>query len=213
MVSCATQSALDTVMPLRRQYDFAVMVLLTAAAETGPNAQSSETNNAGRAGRLDGAASIDAMHAQAVSIYQKALQYGFEPGQVFFTSNVTPLASDKSPPTGRCSDTYIMFEVIRKIRGDRRLKGAHFVLPVTWCAVKLPGRTVGICRAYVAKAMEYGLDSLVTDVSKHYGESAADVGLEKLVDAFAKMDGSAVRKETAITLMDRFWATTAKPKK
>ncbi len=196
LVSCATPSALDAAMPLRGQYDFAVMVLLTDGA-----------------GQSDGAATIDAMHAQAVSIYQKARQYGFEPGQIFFTSNVTPLASDKSTGTEHCSDTYITFEAIRKIRGDRRLKGTHFALPVAWCAVKLPDRTVGICRAYVAKAMEYGLDSAVTDVGRHYGESPADVGLEELVDAFARMDGSVGRNETATTLMDRFCAATAKPKK
>jgi hypothetical protein len=34
----------------------------------------------------------------------------------------------------------------------------------------LPGRRIGIARAYVAKAMEYGLDAGIVNVAHRFGE-------------------------------------------
>jgi hypothetical protein len=68
----------------------------------------------------------------------------------------------------------------------------------------LPGRKIGLCRAYVAKAMEYGLDSGIVNVSHHYGLVEPDGELLELVDAYAKMDGSAERMNKAMSLMSKF---------
>ena len=65
----------------------------------------------------------------------------------------------------------------------------------------LPARKVGLCRAYVAKAMEYGLDAAIVNVAHHYGLGEPAPDLLKLVDAYAKMDGSASRLNEAVTLM------------
>ena len=68
----------------------------------------------------------------------------------------------------------------------------------------LPGRKVGIARAYVEKAMEYGLDAGIVNAGHHFGEKPADPGLVDLVDTFAKMDGSAEKMTDAMMLMGKF---------
>ena len=60
----------------------------------------------------------------------------------------------------------------------------------------------------MAKAMEYGLDAGIVNVSHHYGQTPADPGLVELVDAFAKMDGSQENTNRAISLMGEFCAST-----
>ena len=54
--------------------------------------------------------------------------------------------------------------------------------------------------------MEYGLDAGIVNVAHHYGEKNADPELVKLVDAYAKMDGSPDKVGDAMMLMGRFCA-------
>jgi cobalamin-dependent methionine synthase I len=100
--------------------------------------------------------------------------------------------------------TYRAFETIKKIKSDPAMKGVHCSLGVSNCVRDLPGRKIGVCRAYVAKAMEYGLDAGIVNTSHHYGLVEADPELVKLVDAFAKMDGSSERTNDAMMLMGKF---------
>jgi cobalamin-dependent methionine synthase I len=100
--------------------------------------------------------------------------------------------------------TYRAFETIKKIKGDPEMKGVHCSLGISNCARDLPGRKIGVCRAYIAKAMEYGLDAAIVNVGHHYGRAEPDQELLELVDAFAKMDGSADRLNRAMELMGRF---------
>ncbi|MBN2270733.1 MAG: hypothetical protein JXN61_08970, partial [Sedimentisphaerales bacterium] len=72
------------------------------------------------------------------------------------------------------------------------------------CARDLPARKVGICRAYVAKAMEYGLDAAIVNAAHRYGESEPAPELLELVDAYAKMDGSPEAMMRAMDLMGKF---------
>jgi hypothetical protein len=52
--------------------------------------------------------------------------------------------------------------------------------------------------------MEYGLDAGIVNVAHRYGLVPADPELVALVDAFAKMDGSAEATNNAMTLMGEF---------
>jgi hypothetical protein len=52
--------------------------------------------------------------------------------------------------------------------------------------------------------MEYGLDAGIVNVAHHYGRVPADPDLVELVDAFAKMDGSAEAYNNAMMLMGKF---------
>ena len=90
------------------------------------------------------------------------------------------------------------------------MKGVHFSLGVSNCARDLPGRKIGICRAYVAKAMEYGLDAAIVNVAHHYGQVEPDPELLELVDAYAQMDGSAEKMNQAMMLMGKFCQETRK---
>lgn len=65
--------------------------------------------------------------------------------------------------------TYLAFETIKKIKSDPKLKAAHCSLGISNCVRDLPARRIGLCRAYLAKAMEYGLDAAIVNVAHHYG--------------------------------------------
>jgi 5-methyltetrahydrofolate corrinoid/iron sulfur protein methyltransferase len=100
--------------------------------------------------------------------------------------------------------TYRAFETIKKIKSDPEMKGVHCSLGVSNSVRDLPGRKVGVCRAYVAKAMEYGLDAAIVNVAHHYGSIEPAPELLELVDAYAKMDGSPERMNKAMALMGKF---------
>jgi cobalamin-dependent methionine synthase I len=106
--------------------------------------------------------------------------------------------------------TYRAFETIKRIKNDPQMKGCHFSLGISNSCRDLPGRKIGICRAYVQKAMEYGLDAGIVNVAHHYGEKPADPELVKLVDAYAKLDGSMEKLNDAMTLMGEFCASCRK---
>ena len=93
------------------------------------------------------------------------------------------------------------------------MKGVHCSLKISGSAVKLPGRKIGVCRAYAAKAIEYGLDAGIVTTAHQYGKVNADPDLVKLVDAYAKMDGSAEKSERAMDLMNEFCKRNQKAKK
>jgi cobalamin-dependent methionine synthase I len=100
--------------------------------------------------------------------------------------------------------TYRTFETIKRIKNDPKMKAVHCVLGVSNCVRDLPGRKIGVCRAYAAKAIEYGLDAAIVNVAHHYGKVPPAPELLELVDAYAKMDGSAERLNKAIQLMAKF---------
>jgi hypothetical protein len=52
--------------------------------------------------------------------------------------------------------------------------------------------------------MEYGLDTAIVNIAHHYGSVEPAPDLVELVDAYAKMDGSAERLNKAMELMGRF---------
>ena len=93
------------------------------------------------------------------------------------------------------------------------MKGVHCSLGISNSVRDLPGRRIGVCRAYLAKAMEYGLDAAIVNVTHHYGLVEPDPELLELVDAYAKMDGSAERLNKAIALMAKFCQESRKPAK
>ncbi|MHC4123166.1 MAG: hypothetical protein ACYSSI_06290 [Planctomycetota bacterium] len=105
------------------------------------------------------------------------------------------------------------FETIKKIKNDPKMKGVHCSLGISNSVRDLPGRKIGVCRAYVAKAMEYGLDAGIVNSAHQYGKTPADPELVELVDAYAKLDGSPERLNEAMQLMGEFCQKTRKPAK
>jgi cobalamin-dependent methionine synthase I len=181
---------MDKILPLKKDFNFAfVGLLVSEEAPSGPG----------------GSHSVEQLYTLAKRIFEKAVgEYGFKPGEIFFDSTVFPLAIDMPMEPNVAGYTYRTFETIKKIKSDPAMKGVHCSLGISNCTRDLPGRKVGLCRAYVAKAMEYGLDAAIVNVSHHYGQVPADVELLELVDAYAKMDGSAERTNRAMELMGKF---------
>jgi len=180
---------MDKMMPLKKDYDFAFVGLLVSEEKaTGPG----------------GAHSIDELYGLAKQLFEQAMRHGFKPGQIFFDSTVFPLAIDMPMEPGVPGYTFRTFETIKKIRSDPQLKGVHCSLGVSNSVRDLPARRIGVCRAYVSKAMEYGLDAGIVNTAHQYGTVEAPAELLELVDAFAKLDGSMEKTGKAMELMAQF---------
>jgi cobalamin-dependent methionine synthase I len=159
-----------------------------------------------------GSHSVDELYALAVQIFEEAVgKYGFKPGEIFFDSTVFPLAIDMPMEPGVSGYTYRAFETIKKIKSETKMKGVHCSLGISNSCRDLPGRKIGVCRAYLAKAMEYGLDAAIVNIAHHYGRVDPAGDLLKLVDAYAKMDGSSERMNEAMMLMSKFCQENRKP--
>jgi hypothetical protein len=113
---------------------------------------------------------------------------------------------------GVASQTHKAFRIIKSIKSDSATKKCHCLLNTNMAMFGIPARSVGVCRAYVARAMEYGLDAAFVDVTRHYGESPADAKLLELVDAYVEMDGSAEKRANAEKLMSGLSAGAKKKK-
>lgn len=186
----------DRLMSFKRQYDFSfVGLLVTESRAAGPG----------------GSHSVDELFALAQAIYAKAMHNGFKPNEIFFDSTVFPIAIDMPMEPGVPGYTYRAFETIRRIKGDSKLKHCHCSLGVSNCCRDLPGRKIGICRAYVAKAVECGLDAGIVNTSHQYGRKDPDPELLTLIHAYAAMDGTPDRLNEAMTLMGQFCASTRRP--
>jgi cobalamin-dependent methionine synthase I len=190
LINSVKAYTMEKILPLKKNFDFAVIGLLESnEAPTGPG----------------GSCSVDEMYSLAKQIFKKAVgEYGFKNAEIFFDSTVFPLAIDMPMEPNVPGYTYRAFETIKKIKSNPKMKGVHCSLGISNCTRDLPGRKVGVCRAYFAKAMEYGLDAAIVNVAHHYGQVAPDPELLQLVDAYAKMDGSAERLNKAVELMSKF---------
>jgi methylenetetrahydrofolate reductase (NADPH) len=177
-------------LPLKRHYDFAFIgLLISEERPVGPG----------------GSHSVDELYGLAKQIFETATSwYGFKPGEIFFDSTVFPLAIDMPMEPNVPGYTYRAFEAIKKMKADLKMKGVHCSLGISNSVRDLPGRRIGVCRAYVAKAMEYGLDAGIVNTAHHYGLIEPDKELLELVDAYAKMDGSPERLSRTMELMGKF---------
>ena len=190
LINSVTVHTMHNILPLKKDFDFAFVGLLL-------NEQM--PSNSG------GLTSIDHLHCLAKEIFDVAVgKYGFKSEEIFFDSMSFPLAIDIPMDPGMLGYTYRTLETIKKIRSDPQMKGVHCVLGISNCIRDLPARTIGVCRAYVAKAMEYGLDAAIVNVGHHYGQVEPAGELMELVGAYAKMDGSSDRVSEAMQLMVKF---------
>ena len=181
---------MDKILPMKKDFDFVfVGLLVSEEVPTGPG----------------GSHSVDELYSLAKRIFEAAVaKYGFKPGEIFFDSTVFPLAIDMPMEPNVPGYTYRAFETIKKIKSDPNMRGVHCSLGISNCVRDLPGRRIGVCRAYMAKAMEYGLDASIVNVAHHYGRVEPAPDLLELVDAYARMDGTAEKMNRAMTLMGNF---------
>ena len=186
------------VLPLRADHPFKFIGLLVDIHSTG-----SEGSYYG----------IEELAAMAKTIFEAATgRYGFAPGDIFFDSTVFPLAIDLPMMPDTPGYTYRTFETIRRLKSDPALKGVHYSLGITNAVRDLPGRRTGVCRAYLAKAMEYGLDAGIVNVMHDFGKRQVARDLTAFVEAFAAQDGSAEAGQAAISAMMNFCKANRKAK-
>jgi 5,10-methylenetetrahydrofolate reductase len=207
LLSSIRAKTADRLMSLKKEHDFNFVVSL---GEPG-----------------NGCPGVDEACQLAQQLFHQAVHHhGFGPGQIFFDPGAVPLIKDEpgsptrnsalgSPTTlaGGRGHTYSAFETIRRLRTDSHTQRSHSLLRIEAAAGELPGRAIGICRAYAAKAMEYGLDAAFVNPALHFGEEPADAELLALVDAYAKMDGTPERARLAKELMAKFCTQTQKPRR
>ncbi len=181
---------MDNMLGLKKDFDYSFVGLLVSEEKpTGPG----------------GSHSVDELFSIAQQIFDRAVgDYGFKPEEIFFDSTVFPLAIDMPMDPGVPGYTYRAFETIKRIRNDAKMKDVHFSLGISNCSRDLPARKIGICRAYVEKAMEYGLDAGIVNTSHQFGTKPADPELLNLVDLFAKLDGSSERLTDVMMAMSEF---------
>jgi methylenetetrahydrofolate reductase (NADPH) len=130
---------IDNMMPLKKHFDYKFIGLLISEAKTA---------DAGTTG------GVDELYNLAKTIYDAAVnKYGFKPDEVFFDSTVFPLAIDMPMQAGAASYTYRTFNTIKKIKTDPQLKKCHFSLGITNSVRDLPGRKIGVARAYTEVAI------------------------------------------------------------
>ncbi len=188
---------MEKILPLKKDHDFSFVGLLVSEERpTGPG----------------GSHSVDELVGMARQIFERAVgHYGFRPEQIFFDSTVFPLAIDMPMEPGVPGYTYRTFETIKRIKADPQMKGVHCSLGISNIVRDLPARRIGVCRAYVAKAMEYGLDAGIVNTAHQYGSAEPAPELLELVDAYAKLDGSVEKTGKAMELMARFCRENRKP--
>ncbi|MBN1437007.1 MAG: dihydropteroate synthase [Sedimentisphaerales bacterium] len=192
LVNSVKTTTMSTLLPWRAKHAFKVVGMLV--------------DEEGKADE----ASADTLYGLAKRIFRGAMEHGFAAEDIFFDTTTYPLAIDMPLTPGTPSFTYRAFEAIKKIKSDPEMKDCHCSLGVSNSVRDLPARKIGVCRAYVAKAKEYGLDAGIVNVMHHYGETDADAELMELVEAFALQDGSADASMKAMMVMGEFCSNSRK---
>jgi cobalamin-dependent methionine synthase I len=186
----------DKILALRKQYEFCMIGTLR-------NNDASDSENH--------QSYIDKTFDMAKQLFNKAVkEYQFRPEQIFFDTVAAALMTDIPDSPGIANHTYKSFRIIKNIKSDPAMKKGHCLLKINQATDGIPSRKVGVARAYVARAMEYGLDAAFADVTNHYGESPADPKLLELIDAYAEMDGSSEKRNNTEKLMSGFCAGAKK---
>ncbi len=180
---------MERLLPLRARFPFQFIGLLV------------DKKSAGR----DGAYGVEELLALARELFQAATgRFGFAPSDIFLDSTVFPLSIDVPMDAEKPGYTYRAFETIRRIKADPAFKGVHFSLGVTNSVRDLPGRRTGVCRAYLARAMDRGLDAGIVNVFHDYGKRPAAPDLLAFIDAFASQDGAPASVQRALDAMMDF---------
>ncbi len=177
----------DVMMPLKNEFDYNFIGLLMNEDAAGA-----------------GKDTVEDLVKLAAQIHTKAMEYGFENDAVIFDATAFPLAIDMPMMPGQAGYTYRAFETIKAIKSKPEMKGVHFSMGISNCCRDLPGRKIGIMRAYVEVGMRYGLDAGIVNAAHKFGNTPADPELVKLVEAYAAMDGDMDKANDAIELMTEF---------
>ena len=190
LINSIKSYTIDKLMPLKKDFDYSFVGLLVGEEKSSA---------------IEAEAAVAELYSLAKQIFDAAANtYGFKPGEMIFDPMIYPLSIDMPMQPGEPSFTYKSFETMKKIRNDADMKGVHITGGVSNSVRDLPGRKIGVMKAYVQTAMRYGLDSGIVNVKNRLYEGQTDPELVELVEAYAKMDGSAEKMTEAMSLMGKF---------
>ena len=196
MINSIKTYTMDKLLPLKKHFDYVFIGLLMGE---------------GRPAGPGGSYSVDQLYGFAQRLFDEATgKYGFKPEEIYFDSTVFPLAIDMPMDPGVPGYTYRAFETIKKIKSDPKFKGVYCSLGVSNCARDLPGRKIGIMRAYTHTAMKYGCDAGIVNTKHKLYDGTPAPELMELLGAYAAMDGSSQKCNDAIMLMSQFCQATKK---
>jgi 5,10-methylenetetrahydrofolate reductase len=137
--------------------------------------------------------SVDAMMDAARSLFRTCREHGFAPGDLFFDTVTLNIGTDgfvDAMGEMKSSHTHNSFHTIKRICADEEMKGVHTVLGISNWVFGARKRRIGHLRAFIAVAQEYGLDAVISDVSKEFGLKEAPSELVDFVRMFVSLDGS-----------------------
>ena len=156
--------------------------------------------------------SVDGLVSDANTKHSRFTAIGFKPDEIFFELSIVPLSKDVPESPSEVSSTHLAFETIKRIKAGSSLKKSHCFVRVSIASVGMP-RSIGVCRAFAARAMELGMDAGVVNVAHRYGFSPAAPVILDLVDAYANADGSEENHKALVEKADKFFAANKKAKK
>ena len=148
----------------------------------------------------------------AKETFKKYTRLGFGAGDIFFELPIVPLSKDVPESASDLSATHLAFKTIKRLKTDGALKKAHCFVRVSIASVGMP-RSIGVCRAFAARAMECGLDTGIVNVAHRYGFSPAAPAILSLIDAYENPDGKEENHKGLIEKADKFFSANKKTKK
>ena len=133
----------------------------------------------------------DTYYKTARHIFDRAIEAGFAPDEVYFDPAVGPLGADMVGYTQRT------FEGVRMIRSDPDMKDVHITIGLSNCSEGLP-RRLGVNRAYLRVAMEYGVDAAICNAARVTGKDLVDPWILRLIKKVATSEST----DTLMMLVD-----------
>ena len=185
MLNSVKTHTCDLVLPWRSEFDFKIIGMLSPEVPMGVTLWQD-------------------IYAMAQEIFDKAIANGFSADDIYYDTMVFPLAIDMPMMPGDTGYTFNTMQAIKAIMTDEKMKGVHTSIGLSNCVQNLPGRKLGVCRAYLEVARKYGLDGAIINVFHEYDSKPADSSLIELVEIFAALDGSAENTDKAMMTMAEF---------
>ena len=185
MLNSVKTHTADLVLPWRKEFAFKVIGMLSPETPSGVTPWQE-------------------IHEMAVKIFDNSISNGFAADDIYYDTMVFPLAIDMPMMPGDTGYTYNTMQAIKAIMSDEKMKGVHTSIGLSNSVQNLPGRKIGVCRAYMHVARQYGLDGAIVNMFHDYENSEVDQELVELVEVFAALDGSAEKTDNAMMVMADF---------
>ena len=185
MLNSVKTHTADAVLPWRKDYKFKVIGMLSPETPAGVTPWQE-------------------IYDMAVIIFDKAIANGFAADDIYYDTMVFPLAIDMPMMPGDTGYTFNTMQAIKAIMNDEKMKGVHTSIGLSNSVQNLPGRKIGMCRAYMHVARQYGLDGAIVNVFHDYDNAEIDKELVEIVEVFANIDGSQENSDKAMMVMADF---------